>query len=160
MASACCSGKAPGNRRFSRTYCFQSGMARSDDPVNRCCEGLPRLSFGLEKTAPLRCDAVIAAPLFAFAFDPRALDQTAILPQAQNGVQSRDPNLQRPLRARFDQFANLVAMARPLFNESQNQEFRASFFELAAKHGECDYTAKKYSWSTTQGSGRSDARPD
>src|SRR5262245_51710261 len=148
MASACCSGKAPGNRRISHTYCFQLGMARSDDPVNRCCEGFPCLSFGLEKTTPLRCDAVIAAALFAFAFDPSALDQTAIFQTAQNGVQRADPKLQRAFRARFDQFADLVSVSCPLLDESQDQQFCASFLEFAAKHDECDYTAKKYSRST------------
>src|SRR4026209_309035 len=95
-----------------RRSSFQSGIVHSRDEAHRVNESLPRLTLADENPPPLGGEAVEAAPAVAGLFDPAAAPPAGLLAAGEQGVERRDVELQPPVRPRFDQLADLVAVPR------------------------------------------------
>src|SRR5207247_9776045 len=77
---------------------------------------------------------VVTPSALARLFDPSALNPPAFLEAIQERVERRDAEGEDAAGPRFDQLAELVAMARLRLDEREDQQFRAAFLELAIVH--------------------------
>jgi hypothetical protein len=95
---------------------------------------VPGLAFGLQKLSAFGGQMVIASARPGSGFNPSALDQGAIFETAQNRIQRSDAEAKAPLRSRFDQLSDFVAVAIAFFKKSEYQQLRAAFLKLAIEH--------------------------
>src|SRR5580704_16315715 len=90
---------------------------------------LPGTALGLQELAPGRCEPVTAAAALAVFLQPAAGDQAAVLQPEQNGVQRPDAKADMAVGAFLNQLADIVSVARPAFEQSENQQFGAAFVQ-------------------------------
>src|SRR5579871_584616 len=119
-------------RSRSRMAASQSGIFDSsnvaDSRYKRAPGGAP-----IGENLPSRGqDAVEAAAALACLFDPIAMNPTAILQPVQKRVQRGNAKTNRAFGAGFDQFRDFVTVAGLRFDEGQNEEFSAAFFQVTA----------------------------
>src|SRR4029079_13267712 len=81
-----------------------------------------------------RRQPVVPPPALAGALHPAPGDEALVLEAAQDGGERCDPESQLAARRALDLLADLVAVARPSFEERQHEHFRAALLELAAEH--------------------------
>src|ERR1017187_2450606 len=105
-------------------------MAGPHNSVDRGDKLLPGTALGLQELAPGRRQPVTAAAALAVFLQPAAGDQTAVLQPEQDGVQRPDAEADLAVGAFFNQLADLVSMARPAFEQSENQQLGAAFVQV------------------------------
>src|SRR5262245_6533038 len=110
-----------------------SGMFDSGDTADGFDEVAPSVALRFEHLRARWCQTVVAAAPLARLLDPAALDPAAFLEAVQQWVQGGDAERQQPTRSRFDQFAQVVAVARLILDQRENQELRAPFLQLAVE---------------------------
>jgi hypothetical protein len=118
-------------------------MVWPHDVVNRQNELVPDATLRGEIFATDWRQAVEPASTFPSFFHPAAGDEISLFKTAEDWIERADAKLDTPFGARFDQLANFVAMARPRFDQGENKEFRAAFFELTIEHTARQYTSVK-----------------
>src|SRR5215468_7221926 len=113
--------------------CFRSDIFRSRYTTDGGHKGLPDAALrGQRLLAVLRQFVKTSPPLPGFlhptAFDPAALFQPVKQEIKRGGVE-----LQHAVRARLDQLAEFVAMARAGLQQRQDEQFRAALLQLAVE---------------------------
>jgi hypothetical protein len=73
---------------------------------------------------------ITPAPLAGF-FDPATADPSAAFQAIQEGIERTDIEMEDTARPQLDQLADLIAMARSIFEERQDKELSAPFFQFA-----------------------------
>src|SRR5918994_4128564 len=106
-------------------------MADASDAPQRQEELLPQAAPRRQDVPPFRADPVVPSPALARLLDPAPLDPASALHAVEGRVEGGRVEPQRPLRPRLDELGDLVAVARPLFDQGEDQELRAALLELA-----------------------------
>src|SRR5262245_18858495 len=112
----------------------QSGTFDSRDPTDRVRDLTAGVALRLQHLLAGWREPVVPAPALARLLDPAALDPAALLEAIQQRIERRDAELQHTARARFDQLAEVVAVARLILDERQDEQLRASLLQLAIEH--------------------------
>src|SRR5262245_59662208 len=107
-----------------------SSTFNSRDPADRVGELAPGVALRLQHLLSGRRQPVVAAAALTRPLDPAALDPAALLEAIQQRIQRRDAELQHTARARFDQLAEVVAVARLILDERQDEQLGASLLQL------------------------------
>jgi hypothetical protein len=118
-------------------------MVRPYDMINRQDEFIPDTTlrgeiFPADRRQPVEPPAALAS-----FFHPAACDQISVFQPAENGIERADAKIDAPFGTGFDQLTNFITMARPRFDQGENQEFRTAFFKLAIEHIAPQYTLVK-----------------
>src|SRR5215831_14880205 len=147
-SSRCCessstiSASRAGERRSvdsrGRTCWVQSGMFVSRDALHSFHECRPRLAL-LGKHAPsFSRDPIEPPPPLLRFLDPRALDPSALLQAIEQRVEGINVECQMAAGARVDQFAQLVAVARPGVKQGEDEQLGGSPLQLAIERAAVD----------------------
>src|SRR5688572_3297148 len=102
--------------------CRHSGIADPRDPTHGLVERLPAASLAAEECAPATRQTVVPTTALPSLFGPPALDQPPFLQAVQQRIQRRHTKVERARRARVDEFRDLVAVPRAVFEQRQNQQ--------------------------------------
>src|SRR5262245_7081264 len=111
--------------------CCRSGMTKPRDTVDGADEGDPALALGVEHAGACGGEPVVAAPPLAGFPRPVAGDPRATLQPVEQGVKGGDMQAHHPARSVFDELAQLVAMARLVLEEGEDEKLRAALLQLA-----------------------------
>ena len=84
----------------------------------------------MQELAPGRREPITAAAALAVFLQPAAGDQTTILQPEQDGVQRPDAEADLAIGTFFNQLADIVSMARPAFEQSENSSSALPLFKL------------------------------
>ena len=103
------------------------------DTIERQEEGLPHRALARENLPSGRGQLVVAPPPLARALDPSTVDEALVLEPVQRGIERRDVEVDGAVRPLFDEPADLVAVARTLLEQRQDQDFSATALQLAFK---------------------------
>src|SRR5580700_7295841 len=106
-------------------------MAGPHNSVDGGNKLLPGTALGLQELAPGRREPVTAAAALAVFLQPAAGDQTAVLQPEQDGVQRPDAKADLAVGTFLNQLADIVPMARPAFQQSENQQLGTAFVQIA-----------------------------
>src|SRR5580700_30418 len=106
-------------------------MAGPYNSIDRGDKLLPGAALGLQELAPGGREPVTAAAALAVFLQPTAGDQAAVLQPEQDGVQRPYAKTDLAVGAFFNQLADIVSMARPPFEQSENQQLGAAFVQVA-----------------------------
>src|SRR5262245_11571976 len=109
-------------------------MLDSGDPADRVCEFAPGVALRLEDLFAGWRQAVAAAAALSGFLDPPSLNPSALLEAIQQRVERGDAELENAARARFDQLAQVVTVARLVLDQRENQQLRAALLQLAVQH--------------------------
>src|SRR5258706_4066230 len=115
-----------------------SGMFDSGVSVDGVGELAPRAALRREDARTGGGQPVVAAPALARFLDPAADDPAALLEPVQQRIQRGDAEFQHAARSRLDQLAQVVAVARLIFDERQDEELGAPLLELAVQGARLD----------------------
>src|SRR3954462_2183739 len=105
-------------------------MVDSGDEAHRRHERLPGVALAGEDAPPFRCKAIEAPAALAGLFHPTPLHPATLFEAVQQRIQRRDVELQLSTGTRFDQLADLVAVACARFDDRQDDELRRSFLQF------------------------------
>src|ERR1051325_314041 len=130
-SSRCC-------RSSSRMSPGQSGMLHSGNPADRENELAPGVALRGEHVGADGRQTVVATAALSGLLDPAAQNPAALLESVEQRVQRRDAELQQAAGSQFDQLAQLVAVARLVFEERQDEELGTALFQLAIEHPALD----------------------
>src|SRR5215472_6603248 len=123
------SGRVPS---FSRTICFQSGMAHLHDAVDGARESAPaRALLGKNFAAGVSEAVVAAAP--ATGGLPLTLQPAAALEPVEQWIKRGDVEAEHALGALGDELADFVAVAGFFLEQGEDKEFGIAFFEFAIR---------------------------
>src|SRR5215218_8687714 len=117
--------------RRSRTSCVHSCMLGLRDVANGGDEALPSRALDCQDLAAGRGQPVIAAAPLASLLDPATLNPAALLQAIEQRIERGDAEPYGAVRPRFDDLADLVAVAWPVLDERQDQHLGAALFQLA-----------------------------
>src|SRR5262245_30493663 len=106
-------------------------LGSGDDAVDGVDEIAPGASLRGEHARTRGRQLVEPPPPLTRLLDPAALNPAALFQSIQKGVQRRRAEREDAARARFDQLAQLVAVAGARLDERKNQQFRAPLLQLA-----------------------------
>src|SRR6266705_3064571 len=95
----------------------------------------PCIALRGEHLRALRREAVVPAAALAGLLDPPAVNPPALLEAIEHGVERGDAERENAARSGLDQLAEVVAMARLVLDERQDQELSTPLFELAVEAG-------------------------
>ena len=128
-------------------------MVWSHDVLNRQNKLIPDATLGREIFAADWRQAIEPASALPSFFHPAASDEISLFQTDEDGIERADAKLDTPFGARLDQLANFIAMARSRFDQGENEEFRAAFFELTIEHTALEYTSAQYMSRATLNTG-------
>src|ERR1041384_2512949 len=94
----------------------------------------PSAALFVQDALPLSRQLIKAATTLARLLDPTPLNQTAPLQAIEQRIERRDGELQHAIGTLLDELRNLVAVPRPVFNQSQDQHLRTAPFDLPIQH--------------------------
>jgi hypothetical protein len=83
------------------------------DAVDSLDKHLPATTLRSQNFSPLWRQAVIAPPPLPALLHPSALNPTALFQPIEQRIERRRVEAERPSGTLFDQFADVVAVARP-----------------------------------------------
>src|SRR5690349_6185137 len=104
------------------------------DPVEGREEVLPGRAFARQDLAAFARDPVVAALALSGFLDPAAFDQAAVLEAIERRVERSDVIAEGAVGALADEPGDIVAVARLILDQRQDQEIGAAFLELLG-HG-------------------------
>jgi hypothetical protein len=81
---------------------------------------------------------VATPPALPGFLHPAALQPAAFLEPIEQGIERRDVELHPSARARFDQLADFVAVARARLDEREDHEFGRALLHLAVERARVD----------------------
>src|SRR5207237_2462882 len=142
VAPACCASSSmmsasgvigPNATRILACQCMgaSSGVTDTRDAIQRDEELVPDAALPREHLTSLARDAVVAAPSLAALLDPSSFDQSAVLQPIERRVERRHVKIDGPFGPVGDQASDLVAMALPVLEQRQDEEFGTAALELA-----------------------------
>jgi hypothetical protein len=108
-------------------------MAGPHDSVDGGDKLLPGSALGLQEFPPGGRQPVTPAAAFAVFLQPAAGDQATVLQPEQDGVQRPDAEADLSVGTFLNQLADVVSMARPAFEQSQNQQLGTALFRSRLK---------------------------
>src|SRR5262245_24811286 len=111
-----------------------SGMFDSCDAVDRLDELAPRAALRRQHGGAGRRQPVVAAPALAGLLDPAALDPPALFEAIEQRIERRRAESEHAARSRFDQLAEVVAVAGLILDQREDEELGAALFQLAIEH--------------------------
>src|SRR5689334_15924527 len=91
----------------------------------------PLLALRRENMTAGLCDRVVAAAALARAFHPASAYEPALLEFVERGVERREVEGQCAAGTLFDRFDQLVAVARLVLEEREDEELGAALFRFA-----------------------------
>src|SRR6266545_4508428 len=109
---------------------FQSGMFDSCDSCDEGDEIFPTLLLRTERLAPCGRERVIPAAALLGLLHPAAGDPAFGLEPMEQGIERRHVKAQRAAGARLDQLGDVVAVARLIFEQGEDQKFGAALFPI------------------------------
>ena len=100
-------------------------------PVEAVTLDPDRLDAALARqhSSTLRGELVEAATALSRLLDPAPFEQALALEPVKHGIERRDVEHQRATGSLFDEFADLIAMARPILDERHDQQLGAAFLD-------------------------------
>src|SRR3712207_5459433 len=98
-------------------------MFDSRDASDGLDELKPRVALRRQNLLALGRQAVVAASALARLLDPATLNPAALLKPVEQRVERRDVEAQQPARALLDEAPDLVAVARAVFDEREDEQF-------------------------------------
>src|SRR5437660_3982497 len=153
----------PNARRMSS---LKSGMAEARDAIERDEKRLPHAALAREHLAASRRQSIVPAAPLARPLHPAAFDEAVVFKTVEGRIERRDVEGDRARRPRVDQAADLVAVARALVEEREDQELGAAAFQLAFEERRVHMWAQRISQRRRKsnrggrdGKGRRDAEP-
>src|SRR5882724_8741123 len=81
--------------------------------------------------------AIVAAPALTRLFNPAATDPVPFLKSIKQRIKGSDIESNRAARTQLDQLANLVSVSGTIFQQRQNHQFGAAFFQFAVWNWRC-----------------------
>src|SRR5215472_4840736 len=119
-------------RSFSRTICFQSGMAHLHDAVDGAGEGAPARALLGENFAARVSEAVVpAAPTTGGL--PLAFDPAAAFEAVEQRIKRSDVKAEDAFGALGDELADFVAVAGLVLEQGEDEKLGVAFFEFAVR---------------------------
>src|SRR5581483_10494928 len=115
------------------TSCFQLRIFQPGDAVDGSNKFNPSAAVGLEHCAAAGSQLVITAPPLSFLLYPPPYNPATLLQAIKQGVQRCNVEAQRTLTAFLDELANLVAVASPGFDQREDEQIGAPFFQFTIK---------------------------
>src|SRR5262245_33166982 len=112
---------------------FQSGMADLDDAVDGGGEALPALALLGEDAPAGGGDAVVAAPALAGLLDPPSLEPAALFQLVEERIEGGDLETDGAVGLALGHLADLVAVARPLLEQGEDDQLGAALLQLAVE---------------------------
>src|SRR5215203_2422528 len=128
------SGTRSGSESRDRTNAVQSRTGDPHDVVDRVDVGLPGGALAGEDVTPLRGQPVEAAFALTGFLHPSTFDQSAVLEPEQGGVERRQGKGQASARTGLDQLPDLISVARPIFDQRQDQHLGAALLQFRTEH--------------------------
>src|SRR4051812_25925729 len=122
------SSDIPAMRR--RTCSDQSCMLGLRDPAHRLDERAPRPPPRAQRLSARRGEAVVAPPPLRGLLDPTPFQEALRLEPVEEGIERGDVEPKGAVGAGLDELADLIAVARPLLDQGEDQELRGSLLEL------------------------------
>src|SRR5690242_677873 len=138
MISASRVGERETEERRARISGVQSGMLPSRDEAHGLDEAVPGLLLLREHTSAGGGQPVEPSPALPRLLHPGPLDPAALFEAVEQGIEGVDVEDEPPVRARFDQLAQLIPMARPVVEQREQQQFCRSLLQLAIQAGLVD----------------------
>src|SRR5579871_1563359 len=129
-----------GSRRNSasrrRISSFHSGILNSCDAAYGGYKLLPALPLFGEHLGSLGRQAIIAAAALAGLFHPAALNPAILFKAVQQRIKGGHVEAEGATGTRFDQFANVITMARLVFDQGEDQQLGTAFFPFTVVLGD------------------------
>src|SRR5262249_31320238 len=104
------------------------------DAVDRRDELAPGAALRFEHAGAGGRQPVVAPAALPRLLDPAALNPAAFLEAIEQRVERRDAGLEHAARAELDELAEVVAMARLVLDERQDQQFGAALLQFPVEH--------------------------
>ena len=118
------------------------------DLVDGVGEFLPGGALPFQDAPPLGGKTIETAAAFAGFLRPPTGDEATILETAKHGIERPDPEGEATIRPCFDQLADLVPVPGPRFQQREDEQFGAAFFQVVIRHGRmcasAHYISPKY----------------
>src|SRR6185436_14167839 len=112
MISASRAGVSCNPARRARRSASHSGMVHSGNEAHGLDEGLPCAALTGQHFSAGGSQAVETASPLSRLLHPASLQPAAFLESVEKGIERRDVKLERAVRARLNQLADLVAVPR------------------------------------------------
>src|SRR5262249_33430153 len=109
---------------------FRSDIFRSRYTTDGGHKGLPDAALRGQRLLAVFRQFVKASPPLPGFLHPTAFDPAALFQPVKQQIKRRGVELQRAIRARLDQLAEFVTMARAGFQQRQDKQFGATLFQL------------------------------
>src|SRR6476660_1857236 len=145
--SKCCetsstiSASRTGDNRSSTSRAListlKSGMLNSGDEVDRFDELAPAGALLRQHVFARGRQAVVATPTLPRLFNPAATNPVPFLQSIKQRIKGSDIESNRAARTQLDQLANLVSVSGTIFQQGQNHQFGAAFFQFAVWNWRC-----------------------
>jgi hypothetical protein len=103
------------------------------DPMHRLDERGPGALLEAQRLAAVGRQAVVAPPPLPGLLDPAALEEAPGLEPVQQGIEGRDVEAQRALRAALDELRDLVAVSGAPLEEGEDEELSRPLLELPVR---------------------------
>src|SRR5579871_5145927 len=115
---------------LARTNARQSRTAGPHHIVDGGDVGPPRLALAREHPPAKSREPIEAAVPRAGLLDPAALDPAPRLQAQERGIERRQREGQPSARSRLDELADLIAVARPILDQGEDQHVQAALLDL------------------------------
>src|SRR5690349_5788884 len=112
----------------------ESRMLDPRHAIQRLREVFPDRSLAHERAAPAGRQTVVSAPPLPGFLHPASLDHALRFEAIECRIERGDVERDRSVGSLFDLLADLVAVAFPLFEERQDEQFRATPLQLPLEH--------------------------
>src|SRR6478672_2761711 len=116
---------------------LKSGMLNSSDEVDRLDEFPPAGALLRKHVFARGRQAIVATPALPRLFNPAATNPVSFFKSIKQRIKRSDVESNRAARTQLDQLANLVSVSGPIFQQSQNHQFGAAFFQFAVWNWRC-----------------------
>src|SRR6267378_2214960 len=116
---------------------LKSGMLNSSDEVDRLDELTPASALLRQHVFARGRQAIVAAPPLPRLFNPAATNPVPFFQSIKQRIKGSDIESNRAARTQLDQLANLVSVSGTIFEQRQNHQFGAAFFQFAVWNWRC-----------------------
>src|SRR5258707_7936458 len=116
---------------------LKSGMLNPRDQVDSFHELTPAGALLRQHVFARGCQPIVAAPALTRLFNPASTDPIPFLKSIKQRIKGSDIESNGAARTQLDQLANLVSVSGTIFQQGQNHQFGAAFFEFAIWNWRC-----------------------
>src|SRR5262249_28390275 len=110
---------------------LKSGMLNPGDQVDGFDELTPAGALLRQHVFARGRQAIVATAPLTWLFDPTAPNPVPFLKSIKQRIKRSDVESNRSARAQLNQLADLVSVSGTIFQQGQNHQFGAAFFEFA-----------------------------